>query len=137
MVEDIYKKYPDDVKVVIKNFPLSSHKQAMKAALYALAAGKQGNYYEMYKKILDNYGKLRNNEDLPIQYAIELGLDVDLLKRDMADPAFEELIKEEISQLRNTGMRLAVPKFLINGKEPKGRTVDAWSASIDEILVKK
>ena len=42
MVDEILEKYPNDVKVVIKNFPLGSHKQARKAAAYALAAREQG-----------------------------------------------------------------------------------------------
>ena len=133
-MDEIRAKYPNDVKVVIKNFPLSSHKQANKAALYALAAGRQGKYYEMFEKIFANYRELRNNEDLPIQYAVELGLDVDQIKRDIEDPALQQLIFEEVNQLRNTGMRLAVPKFLINGKEPQKRDVETWSQIIDEEL---
>jgi len=43
-MDDIAKKYPNDVQIVIKNFPLSFHKQAKKAALYALAAERQGKY---------------------------------------------------------------------------------------------
>ena len=42
MVDEILEKYPNDVKVVVKNFPLGSHKQARKAAAYALAAREQG-----------------------------------------------------------------------------------------------
>ena len=40
------------LKVVLKNFPLSFHKQAMKAARYVLAADRQGrdNYLKMHKK---------------------------------------------------------------------------------------
>ena len=33
--ETIRKKYPNDVRVVIKNFPLGSHKQANKAVNYS------------------------------------------------------------------------------------------------------
>ena len=37
--------------------------------------------------------------------------------------------------MRESGIpRLSVPKFLINGKEPQGRTVEAWSAIIEEEL---
>ncbi len=136
MVEEIQAKYPDDVKVVIKNFPLSSHKQAHKAALYALAAGRQGKYYEMFKKIFENYRELRTNEDLPVQYAVELGLDVDQLKKDITDPQLNQIISDEVNQLRRTGMRMAVPKFLINGKEPGSRSIETWSAMIDDILKK-
>ncbi len=116
---------------------MSSHKQANKAALYAMAAKRQGKFYEMYKKIFEKYSELRNNEDLPLQYAVELGLDINQLKADMADPALQQEIHVESRQLRDTGMRMAVPKFLIEGKEPPKRDLDTFSALIDEALKKK
>jgi predicted DsbA family dithiol-disulfide isomerase len=138
MVDDILKKYPNDVKVVLKNFPLSFHKQAMKAAKYVLAARKQGKYDEMYHKVMENYRQLKTNEDLPLQFASELGIDADQLKRDMNDPAIAALIQEEINQMKNSGIpRMSVPKFLINGKEPQGRSLEAFSAVIDSELKKK
>jgi len=125
--------------------PLSFHKQARKAAKYALAAGEQGMYKEMFNMIFSNYRGLKSNEDLPLQYAVELGLDVEKLKRDMNNPKFEALIKEEENQLRQSGMRASVPKFIIgtdnNGtvtaREPVGqRNVPTFSALIDQELAK-
>jgi predicted DsbA family dithiol-disulfide isomerase len=136
LVDEVLAKYPNDVRVVIKNFPLGSHKEANKAALYALAAGRQGKYKEMYKKIFDNYKQLRNNEDLPLQYAEELGLNINQIKSDIKDPALQRQINQEAEQLKGTGMRMAVPKFLINGKEPQGRDLNAWSGIIDGYLKK-
>ena len=138
MVDDILKKYPNDVKVVIKNFPLSFHKQAMKAAKYVLAAKNQGKYSELYTVVMENYRQLKTNEDLPLQLAGELGLDVEQLKRDANSPAIAQQIQIEIDELKNSGIpRMSVPKFLINGKEPQGRTLDAFSAVIDAELKKK
>ena len=137
MVDDILKKYPDDVKVVIKNFPLSFHKQAKKAAQYVLAAREQGKYKELYKRVFADYRSLKNNEDLPLEFAAELGLDVEKLKADANSPKIIGLIEEEIKQMRDSGIpRLSVPKFLINGKEPQGRSLQAWSTMIDEELKK-
>ena len=138
MVDDIMKKYPNDVKLVIKNFPLSFHKQAKKAAKYALAADKQGKYYDMYKKIMENFRQLKSNEDLPMQYAEELGLNMEQFKRDWQLPEIAQQIETEINQLKNSGIpRLSVPKFLINGKEPQGRSLEAFSAVIDAELKKR
>ena len=148
MIDEILAKYPNDVKVVIKNFPLGSHKQARKASQYALAADKQGKFKEMYHKIFENYKQLRNNEDLPMQLAAEMGLNVNQLKTDAATKEIDDLINWEYGQLtalRNAypetdeyaaGVRLAVPKFFINGREPLGRSLDAFSAMIDEELKK-
>ena len=148
MIDEVLEKYPNDVKVVIKNFPLSSHKQARKAAQYALAADRQGKFKEMYHRIFEDYKQLRSNEDLPKQIAAELGLDIARLMEDMNDKAISDLIDFEYSQLtslRNAypeteeyaaGVRLAVPKFFINGREPLSRSVAAFSAMIEEELKK-
>ena len=138
MVDDILKKYPNDVKVVLKNFPLSFHKQAMQAAKYVLAARNQGKYDELYHRVMENYRQLKTNEELPLQLAGELGLDVEQLKRDANSPVIANLIQTEIDELKNSGIpRMSVPKFLINGKEPQGRTLEAFSAVIEAELKKK
>ena len=137
-MDDILKKYPNDVKVLIKNFPLSFHKQAMKAAQYALAADRQGKYKEMYHAIMEDFRKLKTNEDLPLEIAATMGLNVEKLKADADDPAIKAQIDKEINQLKNSGIpRLAVPKFLVAGKEPQGRDLAAFSKIIDEELKKK
>ena len=156
-MDDLVKKYPNDVRVVIKQFPLSFHKQARKASLYALAADRQGKYHEMsnmifcgsdfwktpeprdYNKECTGYRKLKSNENLPRQYAEEMGLDMAKFDQDMQDPALEARINKEVNQLRQSGIqRLSVPKFLINGKEPQGkRNLASWSAIIDAELRKK
>ena len=126
MIDDLLKKYPNDLRVVIKQFPLSFHKQARKASLYALAAERQGKYMEMSNKIFENYRGLKSNEDLPLQIAGELGLDLEQLNRDMNDETIDALIRQEYEQLKSlsnsyetdkyAGVRLAVPKFFINGR---------------------
>ena len=147
-MDDILAKYPNDVNVVIKNFPLGSHKQARKAAQYALAAHKQGKYKEMYHKIFETYKELRNDEDLPKKIAAELGLNIDQLMEDMNSQEINDLIDFEYNQLallRNAypetdtyaaGVRIAVPKFFINGREPAGRSLDQWSVMVEEELKK-
>ena len=135
LIDDILAKYPNDVKVVVKNFPLSFHKQAKKAAKYAYAAHKQGKYKEMYHKIMENFRELKNNEDLPLTYAREFGLNMSQFVRDFESPEVAAQIEKEINELKTSGIpRLAVPKFLIQGKEPQGRSVEAFSAAIDKIL---
>ncbi len=138
MIDQVLEKYPNDVKVLIKNFPLSFHKQAMKAARYALAADKQGKYKEMYHAIMKDFRKLKTNEDMPLDIAATMGMDVEKLKADADDPAIQKQIEKEIDQLKKSGIpRLAVPKFLVAGKEPQGRDIAAFSKIIDEELKKK
>ena len=50
-LRDVLKAYPNDVKLVFKDFPLSFHKQAKNAAKASRAAGEQGKYWEMHDLI--------------------------------------------------------------------------------------
>ena len=128
-MDDVLKKYPNDVKVVVKNFPLSFHKQARRAAQYSLAAERQGKYKEMYHAIFENYKLLKSDEDYPVKIAEELGLDIEQFKKDANDPAINAQIEKEINQMKNSGIpRMSVPKFLVAGKEPQGRSLEAFSA---------
>ena len=102
----------------------------------------------MYHKIFDRYKELRNDPDLPVKIAAELGLDTAKLISDSKSSEIIQLIKTESDQftsLRNAyaetddyaaGVRLAVPKFFINGREPIGRDINAFSAMIEEELKK-
>ena len=88
---------------------------------------------EMSNKIFENYRQLKSNEDLPRQYAEELGLDMVKFDQDVKDPALDARIEREIQQMKQSGIpRMSVPKFLINGKEPEGkRDVANYSAIIE------
>ncbi|MCP4716978.1 MAG: hypothetical protein GY868_17775, partial [Deltaproteobacteria bacterium] len=56
------KKHPNDVKLVIKHFPLRMHKFARKASIAALAAAKQDKYNEMTKSLFKEYKKLSDDK---------------------------------------------------------------------------
>ena len=145
-MDEIMKKYPNDVKFVLKNGPrgnLNESNTKYTAALYAVAAGQQGKYFEMSHKMFEknNNSKLKKDPKFAIQLAKELGLDTEQLISDYQSAKVRSLVAEEKQQFSNLGKqgmaRLGVPKFLINGKEPQGRrSVAAWSAIIDAELKK-
>ena len=131
--------HPNDVKVVIKNFPLNFHKQARDAAKYALASDRQkicgtakneSCYKDMYHMIMADFRKLKTNPKLPLEYAEQLGLDMVKFKQDAKDPAFEALIKKESKELQDNFERKSVPKFLVAGREPKSRDLQTFSDMI-------
>ena len=145
-MDEIMKKYPNDVKFVLKNGPrgkLDESNTKYVAALYAVAAGQQGKYFEMSHKMFEknNNSQLKKDPKFAIQLAEGLGLNIEQLKSDYQSAKVRDLIAEEKQQFTNLGKqgmaRLGVPKFLINGKEPKGRrSVEAWSAIIEAELKK-
>ena len=150
MIDNLLKKYPNELKVVIKSYPLGFHKQAAKASKYWLAADKQGKGNEMYHMIFCGtteavdakdcvaYRKLKTNEDLPLEYAKTLGLDVEKFKVDANSPSIANRLETEKKQFTSAKFaRASVPKFLIQGKVPSGRrSVDLFSSMIDAELKK-
>lgn len=132
--KDILKKYPNDVKIVIKNFPLSFHKQARQTALYLLAAHKQGKYKELYYEVSKQHKDLASNPNLVFEISESLGINIRKLKKEAKKAKYSQQIDQEIQQLKNSGMRLAVPKFVLNGQELKNRDLNSWSLLIDSLL---
>ena len=58
-------------------------------------------------------------------------------KRNQLEMFLNGILDLEMKQFRNSGIpRLAVPKFLIAGKEPRGRDFATFSAMIDAELAK-
>ena len=55
---ELLKKYPKDIRVVFKDFPLDFHKNAIPAAVGARCAGKQGKYWSMHQKLFDHSDSL-------------------------------------------------------------------------------
>ena len=53
-VVDVMKAYPTQVKYIIKNFPLSFHPEAQKAAEASECASEQGKFWEMHDKMFEN-----------------------------------------------------------------------------------
>ena len=107
------EKYPNDVKLVIKHFPLSMHEYARKAAIAALAAGRQGKFWEAHEKLFANHNDLNDAKVEAI--AGELSLDMEKFKKDLQDPAIASLIDRDL----NDGMKANVqgtPTIFINGK---------------------
>ncbi len=134
LINDLLKAYPDDLQVVYKNFPLSFHKQAMPAAKAAIAAGKQGKFWEMHDMIFENYRTLA--DDKYPEYAEAIGIDVVQFKADMEDKSTQDLISAEMRQASKAGVR-GTPTFFINGKKPQGRSLEIYKSIIDAEIKKK
>lgn len=133
-MEEVLKAYPNDVKVVFKNLPLPFHKNAVPAAKAALAAGKQGKFWEMHDKLFDNQKSL--NQATYEKIAGELALDVEKFKKDMADPALDKQIEEDKKIAEANGIQ-GTPGFFVNGVAVKGAyPFEHFQSIIDRWLAK-
>jgi protein-disulfide isomerase len=130
----VLEKYPQDVKLVHKNFPLRNHKFAVNAAKAALAAHRQGRFWDYHKKLFENYKQLN---DAKFQaFATDLGLDLERFNKDMNDPSIQRLIYRDFKEGRDAGIR-GIPAVFINGKLLKNTSGPVFQRMIDAELQKR
>jgi protein-disulfide isomerase len=131
----VLDKYPKKVKLVFKNFPLSSiHPFAHKAAVAALAAHAQGKFWEFHNKLLENYKALN---DAKIQeIATELKLDMERFNKAMQDPSIQKLVARDLTEGEQAGIE-GIPIIFVNGKLPKETSLQGLEDLIEAELKKK
>ncbi|MBK6528627.1 MAG: thioredoxin domain-containing protein [Deltaproteobacteria bacterium] len=113
IIRQVEHDFPGRLRVVHMNFPLSGHTHAMAAARAALAAGRQGKFWEMHELLFTNQRSLET-ADLN-RYAQQLGLDMARFRADSASPEVEAAIQAT----RREGERLEIsgtPTIFINGR---------------------
>ncbi len=125
------EKYPDEVKLVIKHFPLKNHKFALKAAKAALAANMQGEFWMFHEELFENHKGLNDKKIQDI--AKDLDLDMEKFAKDMNSVAVARMIKNDLLNGRKIGVR-GTPSVFINGKILKKRNLAGFSEMIEAEL---
>ncbi len=135
VLTEVLKAFPNDVKLVMKNFPLPMHSNARPAAKAALAAGLQGKYYEMVAAIMENVQSL--SDEKYKELAGKLGLDVAKFTQDLKDKdaVFEKKLLEDMTLGHKSDVR-GTPTYFINGKKSQARDVEGWKAEVQALLKK-
>jgi protein-disulfide isomerase len=112
----LLNQFPDDLNYVIKHFPLPNHQFAHQGAMAALAAGRQGKFWEFHSQLLENHKQL--NDEKIVDIATGLQLDMEQFNRDRNSAASQELIQADIENGRKVGVR-GTPSVFMNGKRVK------------------
>ena len=133
LLEQVLEKNPKDVKLVYKNFPLRNHKFARPAAIAALAAGKQGKFWEFHDLLFKDYNRL--NEQKFQEIARELNLDMEQFEKDQKDPEILALISRDMSEGGQAGVR-GTPTLFVNGRLLRNRSLAGFQDMIDKEVKK-
>jgi protein-disulfide isomerase len=122
--EETYKAlldaYPNQIRFVYRNLPLSFHQNAQMSAEAALCAGDQNKYWEMHDVLFSNQASLNNAEGTKLDqaayngYAEGLGLDVPTFETCMTSHKFAQFIDDDMAFSQNLGVQ-STPTFFING----------------------
>jgi protein-disulfide isomerase len=113
--------YGHKVRLIFRNLPLvAMHKHALAAAYAAEAAGLQGRFWEMHHKLYDQQNAWKELDDTKIQevfvnYARDLKLDVDQFKRDMLSQRVASRVHLDRERADALGVD-STPTIFVNGK---------------------
>jgi Na+/H+ antiporter NhaA len=107
-----------ELRYIWRHLPLTDvHPNAQLAAEATEAAGKQGAFWAMHDLLLSRQDRL-GLEDL-IEYAGELGLDVEQFRADLAEHAYAARVAQDVESADLSGAS-GTPTFFINGQRHYG-----------------
>lgn len=138
VVRQLLSEYNGKLKLVARMFPLTNiHPKALISGQAAYAAYKQGKFAEMADLLYSNqdtWVNANNHEEIFIDYAKQLELDLDKFEADMKSNEAEQFVKTQEAEAKNLGLK-STPTFGLNGKiipNPKG--YEDFKKLIDEAL---
>ena len=125
---------PDAVKIVIKAFPSEDTQLSFKAAVAALAAKEQNQFWAFHDMLFANADVL---DDRKIQsLAAELGLDMKKFNKDMQSPSIHGQINRDSGEALQAKVS-RIPAVFVNGKTLPEPTLQNFQQMIDAALNKQ
>lgn len=134
-VEEVLDAYGSKVLYVFKDYPLSFHRNATRAAEAAHCAGDQGRYFEYHDMLFRNQNSL-SPEDLK-GYASELKLDMKKFNKCLTTSKYAKRVQDSLAEGSASGVS-GTPAFFINGIMLSGaQPFSSFKEIIDAELVKQ
>lgn len=120
IMQDLQERVRREIRYVFRHFPITtSHPHAQKAAEAAEAAAAQGKFWEMHHLLFEQQDSLAETDLL--DYAAQIGLDVDRFQHELQAGVYAERVREDFLSGMRSGAN-GTPTFFINGLRYDG----AW-----------
>ena len=113
ILDQAVKRYPQSVRLVYKHFPLSIHEHAEAAARAAVAAHKQGKFWQMHDALFTNQNAL--DEAGIKRLAQGIGLDMKQFDEDRRSEVVVDQVTRDRKQAEALGLK-GTPTVFINGR---------------------
>ncbi len=142
ILKELSEDYRDDLQIIYRHFPLSSHDKAQLATQAAEAAGIQGGFWEMNDLLFENREQwvTLSEEDFKkwlLEQAENISLDVNQFEKDMMSDEIQALVKNSWERNAAIGMP-GTPFLMINGYPYNGPlSYSDLAATIEMILLEK
>jgi protein-disulfide isomerase len=132
-LKPLLNNYPDQIRFVYRDFPLSSiHPSATAAAEAANCAGDQNKYWAFFDELFTSTETLG---DQAIQnHAIAIGLDMDPFNQCLTSHKYQSEVEADFSYAANLGVQ-STPTFFVNGLAVVGaQPYSVFSSLVDQEL---
>jgi protein-disulfide isomerase len=113
----VLKAYPRQVKLIFMQYPLDIHSQAALAAEAALAAHRQGKFWQLHDAMFADRTHLSRKTILAMAGAI--GLDTKRFEQDWDSAAIKQAVAQEQMEGDKAGVE-ATPTIFIDGQKYNG-----------------
>lgn len=132
VLDHLLEDYGDDLRVVFRSLTVPGFADGERAAEAALAAGAQGQFWAMHRRL---YGEMRFDRGTLEAHAKALGLDVPRFLDDLDLGTFSGLRVQHRRQAVELGIYFG-PVALVNGRAVVGfRDEAAWHALLDQEIL--
>ncbi len=131
VIERIVNEFGARVRLVVRDFPLSQHAQAVKAAEAAEAAREQGKYWEYAAVLFRNQSALE--VDKLRKYASDLGLDRARFDASLDSGKFMEKVQRDVLDGQKLGVN-GTPTLYVNGKRVSEKSYEGLKATVEAAL---
>ncbi len=116
-LKSVLLAYPNQVKLVFKEFPLDTHSQAALAAAAAVAAQRQGKFWTMHDALFASHTDLHRPTILAIASAI--GMDIKRFEADLDSAEVRRAVARDMEEGANIGV-MSTPTLFIDGQHYNG-----------------
>jgi protein-disulfide isomerase len=116
-LDALMKAFPNDVRLVYKQFPLDTHSQAALASRASLAAHAQGKFWPLHDRMYANSRAI--NRQSILEWAKEFGIDMPRFTQVFDAPETQTAVDRDIADGSRAGVN-ATPTIYINGKKYQG-----------------
>ena len=131
-VTKVMEEYKGKIRYVLRDFPLSFHKNSLKAHEAAHCADDQGKYWDLNQKIWENQHAI-TLDDLK-KYAKEVKLKTKNFDECLDSGKYSKKVAESLAYGQTVGVS-GTPAFFINGRMISGaRPFEAFKEIIDDEL---
>jgi protein-disulfide isomerase len=130
-LERVLSEYGERVRLVVRDYPLSQHADAQKAAEAAEAAREQGKYWEYVALLFQNSSALQ--VDKLKEYATRVGLDRAKFDAALDSGRFAEKVQRDVADGMKAGVS-ATPTVFANGVQVRDTSYEGVKAAVEAAL---